>query len=52
LGIKTGATYGKGYEDTGYFNRKYIPRKRSASAAGDLNLIILIITEPFVMLMY
>ncbi|SEA75074.1 Starch-binding associating with outer membrane [Flavobacterium gillisiae] len=37
-GLKTGATYGKGYEDTGYFNRKYIPRKRSASAAGDLNL--------------
>jgi hypothetical protein len=35
---KTGATYGKGYEDTGYFNRKYIPRKRSANAAGDLNL--------------
>ncbi|MEZ7499720.1 RagB/SusD family nutrient uptake outer membrane protein [Flavobacterium sp. Arc3] len=35
---KTGATYGKGYEDTGYFNRKYIPRKRSTKAAGDLNL--------------
>jgi hypothetical protein len=35
---KTGATYGKGYEDTGYFNRKYIPRKRSGLAAGDLNL--------------
>ena len=27
-----GATYGKGFEHTGYFNRKYIPRK------GDLNI--------------
>ena len=36
--LATGATYGKGYEDTGYFNRKYIPRKRSSTAAGDLNL--------------
>lgn len=36
--LKTGATYGEGYKHTGYFNRKYIPRKRSASAAGDLNL--------------
>jgi hypothetical protein len=27
LGLKTGATYGKGYEDTGYFNRKYIQEK-------------------------
>ena len=35
---KTGATFGKGYEHTGYYNRKYIPRKRSATAAGDLNL--------------
>ncbi|MGO4816791.1 RagB/SusD family nutrient uptake outer membrane protein [Flavobacterium sp. W22_SRS_FP1] len=35
---ETGATYGQGYENTGYFNRKYIPRKRSAIAAGDLNL--------------
>ena len=35
---QTGATYGEGYENTGYFNRKYIPRKRSANAAGDLNL--------------
>ncbi|MBG6109534.1 hypothetical protein H4V97_002887 [Flavobacterium sp. CG_23.5] len=34
----SGATYGKGYEHTGYFNRKYIPRKRSAAAQGDLNL--------------
>lgn len=35
---QTGATYGPGYNDTGYFNRKYIPRTRSANAAGDLNL--------------
>ncbi|EIA08052.1 RagB/SusD family nutrient uptake outer membrane protein [Flavobacterium frigoris] len=35
---ETGATYGEGYENTGYFNRKYIPRKRSATAVGDLNL--------------
>ena len=34
----TGATFGKGYEHTGFFNRKYIPRKRSANAQGDLNL--------------
>ena len=26
---QTGATYGIGYEHTGYFNRKYIPRKKS-----------------------
>ncbi|WP_296145011.1 RagB/SusD family nutrient uptake outer membrane protein [uncultured Flavobacterium sp.] len=31
-------TYGVGYKHTGYFNRKYIPRTRSANAAGDLNL--------------
>ncbi|MFD0991863.1 RagB/SusD family nutrient uptake outer membrane protein [Tenacibaculum geojense] len=36
--IETGATYGTGYEHTGYFNRKYIPRERSADAAGDRNL--------------
>lgn len=35
---ETGATYGPGYNDTGFFNRKYIPRTRSADAAGDLNL--------------
>jgi hypothetical protein len=35
---ETGATYGPGYNDTGYFNRKYIPRTRSSTAAGDLNL--------------
>ncbi len=34
----TGATFTTGYEHTGFFNRKYIPRKRSADAAGDLNL--------------
>ncbi len=34
----TGATYGTGYEHTGYFNRKYIPRIRGANAQGDLNL--------------
>jgi len=33
-----GILFGKGNEDTGFFNRKYIPRKRSGSAAGDLNL--------------
>lgn len=35
---QTGAKYNEGYEHTGYFNRKYIPRKRRAEAAGDLNL--------------
>ena len=35
---QTGATYGTGFEHTGYFNRKYIPRKRSTSAQSDLNL--------------
>jgi hypothetical protein len=34
----TGASFGTGYEHTGYFNRKYLPRVRSADAAGDLNL--------------
>ncbi|WP_088323384.1 RagB/SusD family nutrient uptake outer membrane protein [Polaribacter tangerinus] len=34
----TGASFTVGYEHTGYFNRKYLPRKRSATAAGDLNL--------------
>jgi len=34
----TNATFGKGNEHTGYFNRKYLPRKRSANSAGDLNL--------------
>ncbi|WP_348823107.1 RagB/SusD family nutrient uptake outer membrane protein [Flavobacterium aestuarii] len=32
------ATYGKGNEDTGYFNQKYLPRVRSGEAQGDLNL--------------
>ncbi len=34
----TGAEYGTGYEHTGYFNRKYLPRKRGEDAEGDLNL--------------
>ncbi|KAF2519164.1 RagB/SusD family nutrient uptake outer membrane protein [Flavobacterium salilacus subsp. salilacus] len=34
----TEVSYGPGYNDTGYFNRKYIPRVRSSEAAGDLNL--------------
>ncbi|MCV9926987.1 RagB/SusD family nutrient uptake outer membrane protein [Flavobacterium sp. LS1R49] len=33
-----GVTYGKGNQDTGFFNRKYLPRTRSKTAAGDLNL--------------
>jgi len=37
-GANSGVTYGKGNEDTGFFNRKYLPRKRSSDAAGDLNL--------------
>lgn len=35
---ETDAVYSPGYKDTGRFNRKYIPRKRSKEAAGDLNL--------------
>lgn len=35
---QTGATYGTGYEHTGFFNRKYLPRKRNNTAQGDLNL--------------
>ncbi len=34
----TGASYTTGNEHTGYFNRKYIPRKRSDEAASDRNL--------------
>jgi hypothetical protein len=34
----TGAEFTTGNEHTGYFNRKYIPRKRSTDAQGDLNL--------------
>lgn len=34
----TGITFGTGFEHTGYFNRKYIPRKRSSNAQGDRNL--------------
>ncbi|MDT0558451.1 RagB/SusD family nutrient uptake outer membrane protein [Ichthyenterobacterium sp. W332] len=36
--LATGATFGTGFEHTGFFNRKYLPRKRSANAQGDLNL--------------
>ncbi|WP_026755307.1 RagB/SusD family nutrient uptake outer membrane protein [Sediminibacter sp. Hel_I_10] len=35
---QTEASFGVGYEHTGYFNRKYLPRKRSENAQGDLNL--------------
>jgi len=35
---QTGATFGTGFEHTGYFNRKYIPRTRSTDAQGDRNL--------------
>lgn len=34
----TGAAYTTGNEHTGYFNRKYLPRKRSDLAQPDLNL--------------
>ena len=34
----TGATFGTGFEHTGYYNRKYIPRTRSDQALADLNL--------------
>lgn len=34
----TGAEYTTGNEHTGYFNRKYLPRKRGVNAQGDLNL--------------
>lgn len=34
----TGAVYTTGHEHTGYFNRKYLPRKRSDLAQPDLNL--------------
>lgn len=35
---QTGATFSTGFEHTGYFNRKYIPRKRRSSAQQDVNL--------------
>ncbi|MCF8295098.1 MAG: RagB/SusD family nutrient uptake outer membrane protein [Bacteroidales bacterium] len=35
---ETSASYTSGNEHTGYFNRKYIPRKRSDEAQNDLNL--------------
>ncbi|WP_411766689.1 RagB/SusD family nutrient uptake outer membrane protein [Winogradskyella sp. A3E31] len=34
---ETGATFGTGFEHTGYFNRKYIPRKGDLNT-GDANL--------------
>jgi hypothetical protein len=34
----TDAEYTVGNEHTGYYNRKYLPRKRSTDAVGDLNL--------------
>jgi hypothetical protein len=34
----SGVKYGQGNEHTGFFNRKYLPRKRSSSSQGDLNL--------------
>ena len=36
--VDTDATFGVGYEHTGYFNRKYLPRTRSSEAQNDLNL--------------
>ena len=33
-----GTKYTKQHEDTGFFNRKYIPRKRKPEAAGDVKL--------------
>ncbi len=33
-----GVSWGEGYKHTGFYNRKYIPRKRSENAQGDLNL--------------
>ena len=33
----TGAEYGEGYEHTGYFNHKYIPRQGESSAQQELN---------------
>lgn len=38
FGPASGATYSPGYDDTGIFNRKYIPRTRSNNAQNDLNL--------------
>lgn len=35
---QTGATFSTGFEHTGYFNRKYIPRTRRSSAQQDVNL--------------
>ena len=48
---QTGATYGLGYEHTGYYNRKYIPRKGDQNI-GDQNLTIQITTDQSVLQMY
>jgi len=36
--VSSGALFTKGFDHTGFYNRKYLPRKRSTDAAGDLNL--------------
>ncbi|MDV6168565.1 RagB/SusD family nutrient uptake outer membrane protein [Flavobacterium sp. DG1-102-2] len=38
IAANPGAGYVPAYKDTGYFNRKYIPRVRRDEAAGDRNL--------------
>ena len=38
IAVNPGTSYTKQNEDTGYFNRKYIPRIRNANAALDLKL--------------
>ena len=36
---QTGASYAEGYEHTGYFNRKYIPRAGESGAQTELNYL-------------
>ncbi|WMI69152.1 RagB/SusD family nutrient uptake outer membrane protein [Mangrovimonas sp. YM274] len=36
---ETGASYAEGYEHTGYFNRKYIPRAGESGAQTELNYL-------------
>ena len=36
---ETGASYAAGYEDTGYFNKKYIPRAGESGAQTELNYL-------------
>lgn len=38
IALNPGTSYTKQNEDTGYFNKKYIPRKRSGLAANDVKL--------------